>query len=105
MKIHGSDVNVDGGNEHIYSLRASDGTIVWSSPFPSQATRDLLVTERRVLVTNGRALLVINRVTGGIVNSLTQPHTSDPLFASAPGWSNGFVYVTVGDGVWCFREP
>jgi outer membrane protein assembly factor BamB len=104
-ELYGDIVYVDGGDQHIYSLQASSGKVVWSSAFPTQATRDLLVTERRITFTNGGSLYVIDRLTGGRVAVVPQPHTSDPLFASAAAFSAGLVFVTVAGGAWCFEEP
>jgi outer membrane protein assembly factor BamB len=104
-ELFGNIVYVDGGDQHIYALKASSGEIVWSSAFPTQTTRDLLVTERRIIFTNGGSLYFLDRTTGSQVAVVTQPHTSDPLFASAAAFSGGFVFVTVGGGAWCFEEP
>jgi len=104
-ELYGTNVYVDGGDQHIYALQGSSGKIIWSSAFPTQATRDLLVTERRITFTNGGSLYIIDRLTGGQVAVVAQPRTSDPLFASAAAFSNGFVFVTVAGAAWCFEEP
>lgn len=104
-ELYGDIVYVDGGDQHIHALRASSGDVIWSSAFLTQATRDLLVTERRVIFTTGGSLHVLDRLTGKQIVVVTQPHTSDPLFGSAPAYSGGFVFVTVAGGSWCFDEP
>ena len=96
---------IDGGDQNLYALRAEDGGKLWSAPFASQTSRDMLVTSRRVLFTNGGTLYVLDRYTGHQVVAVTQPRTSDPLFASPPEFGNGLVFVTVADAVWCFDEP
>ena len=93
-ELYGDNLYVDGGDEHVYALEALDGTKVWSAAFASQATRDLLVTERRVILTNGRTIYVFDRSTGTLVAHSAQPHTADPLFASAATYANGLVFVT-----------
>jgi len=103
--LYGDIVYLDGGDQSIYALRANDGGMVWRSEFPGHATRDLLVTDRRVTFSNGGELFVLDRQTGTRVATVTQPRTHDPLFASAAAYSNGLVFVTVGDGAWCFEEP
>lgn len=104
-ELYGDVVYVDGGDEHVYALRASDGTVLWKAEFPTKATRDMLVTERRITLTNGGTLFVLDRRTGNRVATVTQPRTIDPLFTSAAAFSNGLVFVSVADAAWCFEEP
>jgi outer membrane protein assembly factor BamB len=104
-ELYGDIVYVDGGDRHIYALRAGDGSVLWSAAFPTQADRDLLVTERRITFVEGRMLYVLDRQTGKQIAAVTQPRTSDPLFASAAAFANGVVFVTVADAAWCFDEP
>jgi outer membrane protein assembly factor BamB len=95
----------DGGDGNIYALRATDGGVVWRSPFGGMTNRDLLVTNRRVYVPAGRTLLVLDRATGRQVARVSQPRTTDSFFASPAAFDNGQVFVTVGDGAWSFDEP
>ena len=104
-ELYGDVLYVDGGDEQIHALRARDGTVVWNAPFPTQATRDLLVTERRVIFPIGGQLIVLDRETGRTVAMTTQPQTYDPLFSSAAAYSNGRVFITVAEAAWCFDEP
>lgn len=104
-ELYGDVVYVDAGDEHIYALRASDGTVIWSAAFATQTHGDMLVTERRLILTNGGTLYVLDRQTGKQIAAVTQPRTSDPLFASPPAFANGLVFVTVADAAWCFDEP
>jgi outer membrane protein assembly factor BamB len=98
-------VYVDGGDGHLYALRARDGTTIWSAPFPTQATRDLLVTQRRVILTNSRTLFVFDRTSGRLILQVAQPHTADPLFASAACFGDSGIFITVGDAAWAIEEP
>lgn len=104
-ELYGDVVYVDGGDRHIYALHASDGGVLWSAPFPSQTGTDMLVTNRRITFTEGRTLYVLDRQTGKQVAAVTQPRTSDPLFASPAAFANGLVFVTVADAAWAFDEP
>jgi outer membrane protein assembly factor BamB len=104
-ELYGDVLYVDGGDEQIHALRVRDGSVIWNAPFPSQATRDLLVTQRRIIFPIGGQLLVLDRETGLMVAITTQPNTHDPLFSSAASYSNGLVFITVGDAAWCFYEP
>jgi outer membrane protein assembly factor BamB len=104
-ELHDGIVYVDGGDHHIYALQATDGNVLWSSPFPTQASHDLLVTERRIVFPIGTSLHVMDRVSGAGVAIVSQPRTSDPLFASAAAFSDGLVFVTVAGAAWCFEEP
>ena len=104
-ELHGDTVYVDGGNSEIFALSATDGHVFWASPFPSQTSRDMLVTDRRVIFTNGGTLFIVNRADGSSIAALSQPHSSDPLFASPAAYFDGDVFVSVADAAWCFAEP
>jgi outer membrane protein assembly factor BamB len=104
-ELYGDVLYVDGGDSQIHALRPGDGSVIWSAPFPTQATHDLLVTQNRIYVPTGVELFVLDRQTGNTVAIAHQPQTSDPLFSSAAAFSNGLVFVTVGDGAFCFDEP
>lgn len=104
-ELYADVLYLDAGDEHVYALRATDGSVIWRSAFPSQASRDLLVSQRRVTFTNGGTLFVLDRLTGRRIVAVTQPRTNDSFFASAAAFSEGLVFVVVGDAVWCFEEP
>jgi outer membrane protein assembly factor BamB len=104
-ELYGDVVYVDGGDEQIHALRAQDGSVIWNAPFPAQTNKDLLVTQRRIIFSNGYELMVLDRETGHMVAKTTQPATSDGLFSSAAAFSNGLVFITVADAAWCFDEP
>ncbi len=40
-----------------------------------------------------------------ILQMHTQPHASDPLFASPAASANGLIYISVGDAALCFEDP
>lgn len=102
---YGDAVYVDGGDSHVYALDARDGRVRWRGAFQAQATRDLLVTERRVVVPVGRFLYVLDRPTGRQVAEIAQPRTTDPFFASPAAYASGRVFVTVNGAAWSFDEP
>lgn len=104
-ELYGDVVYVDGGDRHIYALHATDGAVLWSAAFPSQTGKDMLVTEHRITFPDDRTLYVLDRQTGKQIAAVTQPRTSDPLFASPAAFANGLVFVTVADAAWCFDEP
>jgi len=104
-ELYGGVVYHDGGDHNIYALRATDGSVIWRAPFSTQTSRDLLVTERRVIFTNGGTLYVLDRQSGRQLAAVAQPNTYDSFFASAAAYSGGQVFVTVGDGAWSFDEP
>ena len=103
-EIHGDIVYLDGGDRHLYALRASDGSVVWRSHAVNSAYYDLLVTERHVYYPTGSALLVFDRATGSRVTLLAQPNSTDGLF-TAPAASGAQIFVTVNGGAWSFDEP
>jgi len=98
-------VYVDGGDGSLYALNPATGAVVWSGVFGNAATRDLLVTPRNVIFPTGAELHGVDRVTGRQIFVVVQPHTSDPLFASATQYLDGKVFATVADGAWCFQDP
>lgn len=104
-ELYGDVVYVDGGDEQIHALRARDGGVIWNAPFPAQAGKDLLATQRRIIFTNGAALMFLDRETGRMVAGTGQPGTYDGLFSSAAAFSNGLVFITAADAAWCFDEP
>ena len=104
-ELRGDTVYVDGGNSQIFALGASDGRVLWASPFPTQTSRDMLVTDRRVIFTNGGTLFIVNRADGSSIVAVSQPHSSDPLFASPAAYFGGDIFVSVAGAAWCFAEP
>jgi outer membrane protein assembly factor BamB len=104
-EIYGDIVYVDGGDAQIHALNAATGAVIWNGLFGNSASRDLLVTDRRIIFPTGGELHVLDRETGSEILVTVQPHTSDPLFASAAAFSNGLVFVTVADAALCFAEP
>jgi outer membrane protein assembly factor BamB len=104
-EVSGDIVYVDGGDEHIYALRASDGTIVWRGAFGAQSMHDLLVTDRHIILPAGTQLHILDRHTGQQVVVATQAHTYDPLFASPAASTNGLVFISVGGAALCFEDP
>ncbi|MGZ6166547.1 MAG: outer membrane protein assembly factor BamB family protein [Gemmatimonadaceae bacterium] len=103
--LYGDVVYVDGGDEQLHALRARDGSVIWNAPFPAQTDTDLLVTERRVIFTNGMELMFLDRETGRMVARTIQPRTYDGLFSSAAVFSNGLVFITMAGAAWCIDEP
>lgn len=104
-ELYGDVVYVDGGDGNVYALRASDGSVVWKGAVPNAASRDMLVTERRILFVHGSTIDVLDRLTGARVASGDQPNTSDPLISSPPAYANGTIFVTAADAAWAFYEP
>ena len=104
-ELYGDLLYLDGGDEQMHALRARDGSVVWNAPFPAEATRDLLVTQRRIIFPIGGELVILDRETGRMIATTSQPRTYDPLFSSAAVFSNGRVFITVAEAAWCFDEP
>jgi outer membrane protein assembly factor BamB len=105
-EAHGGIVYHDGGDQNIYALRASDGSVVWRAPFSTATAADMLVTERRVIFSNGPTLYVLDRATGAVIAAVRQPHVNgESFFASPAAYADGQIFVTVGDGAWSFDEP
>jgi len=105
VEIYGDVAYLDGGDNRVYALRASDGTVIWSSPIPGGVLRDMLVTERRVIIPTNKQLYILDRQTGAQIAVVTQPNTNDPHFLSPPAFADGLVFVAVSGAAWCFEEP
>ncbi len=107
VEAYGDAVYVDGGDGQVYGLGAADGAVRSRAAIRTQATRDLLVTERRVVVVEGDELTVFDRATGRAVARTTQPRAAefDRLFASAAAYAGGRLFVTVNGAAWSFDEP
>ncbi len=104
-EVYAGIIYVDAGDGRIYALRPNDGGVIWSGEFSSQTARDMLVTERRIVLTDGGKLYVLDRQTGARIATVTQPRTHDPLFSSPAAFADGLVFVTVAEAAWCFEEP
>lgn len=106
-EVYGDVVYVDGGDSHLYALRARDGAVLWRSAFASQATTDLLVTERRVVLPEGSHLNIFDRQTGRLLVRLAQPRVpeGEALFASPATFSGGRLFVTLNGAAWSVDEP
>ncbi len=106
-EVYGDAVYVDGGDSHLYALDARTGAVRWRSAFSTQATQDLTVTERRVVLPEGSHLNVFDRRTGRLVADLTQPRVSDfdALFSSPAAFADGRLFVTLNGAAWSFDEP
>lgn len=99
-------IYIDSGNEHITAVRASDGTVVWSTKFRASFNFALLVTERYVYGPRGQVLFIFDRRTGAIVRELRQPGAGDASFiASAPAEAGGRIFLNVPGAAWSFDEP
>jgi eukaryotic-like serine/threonine-protein kinase len=103
-EVYGSTVYVDGGDDAIYALRANDGSVIWRGAFSTATSRDLLITDRHLIIITGH-LHIMDRQSGKEIVVTDQPYTYDPLIASPAAASNGRVFVAVAGGAWCFEEP
>lgn len=98
---------IDGGDEFLHALNASDGQELWRAAFQGGSVVDLLVTERNVYVANGPTLTVFRRQSGEQVARADAPSQSGLIetFGSAPAADRGRAFVTVSGGAWSFDEP
>ena len=104
----GDTVFIDGGEGHIYALRAADGSLIWKSGNVDRVYNDMLITAGRVYVGSGGRMYVLGRTTGALVASFTDPRqraSGNTLFASSAAAASGGVFVTMEGGDWAFDEP
>jgi len=103
-ELYGDVVYHDGGDQNIYALRASDGALVWKAPFSGAATRDLLVTDRRVIFPDGLLLYALDRLTGRRVLETQMRNVNEPVTSPAIEL-DGRVFLNVYGAAWSFDEP
>ena len=83
-ELYGDLLYLDGGDEQMHALRARDGSVVWNAPFPAEATRDLLVTQRRIIFPIGGELVILDRETGRIDRKSTRLNSSHAGLSRMP---------------------
>jgi outer membrane protein assembly factor BamB len=103
-ELYGDVVYHDGGDHNVYALRASDGSLVWKSPI-STVTRDLLVTDQRVIFPDGMYVYALDRATGKIVRKAETRGGLDHPISSPAAAVAGQVFVNVYGAAWSFDEP
>ncbi|MGQ0539623.1 MAG: outer membrane protein assembly factor BamB family protein [Gemmatimonadaceae bacterium] len=103
-ELYGDVVYHDGGDNHIYALRAVDGSLVWKAPIDA-SPHGFVVTERHLFIAAQGWFNVLDRATGRRIATVTQPGNSSGAFVSAPAYSNGRVFVAGRGAAICFHEP
>jgi outer membrane protein assembly factor BamB len=96
----------DGGDLAVYAIRASDGVVLWRTPLGFSATRDLLVTARRVYYPAFGTIFILDRATGQLVGKIRV--TGDErtnIFESPAAFAAGRVFVNMSKGPMAFDEP
>jgi outer membrane protein assembly factor BamB len=90
------------------ALGAADGRVQWRTPIMNIASKNLLVTERRIYMPEDPFLSVFDRVTGRYLVRVRQSTDRDgfsSLIATAGVEADGEVYFGVYRGLWSFNEP
>lgn len=104
-ELYGDVVYHDGGDRTIYALSAATGALVWKAPIPNTATSDLLVTDQRVIFSNGMFMEAIDRTTGKfILDQQTRGGLNMPITSPAAADARQ-IFVSVWGGAWSFVEP
>ena len=104
-ELFGDIVYHDGGDHNIYALHATDGSLVWKAPIGGSASRDLLVTDQRVIFPDGVTMHVLDRATGARVATAEIPGGLESV-VSSPGIARGNqVFITLYGAAWSFDEP
>lgn len=98
-------VYADGGNQHVYALRASDGSVLWDRALGWGAQRDLLVTSRRVYYPAFEAMYVLDRATGATVARAAVRGYPDVILETPAAAAGGRVFLTLTRGAWSFDDP
>lgn len=95
---------VDGGDESLYALRASDGTQLWQVAMGNGATRDIVASASRLYYVTGGKLQILDRANGRRV-AVVRTREENGLITGAPLVLDGRVYLAAADGAWVFDEP
>ena len=102
-EVAGDMVFIDGGDECIYALDAATGAVRWKSA-AGGATRDLLVTDRRLYYPTYGTLHVLDRATGQIV-AFTRVATDGDIWETPAAAAGGELFVTTTRAAQRFDEP
>ena len=98
----------DGGDQNIYALDARTGAVRFKAFYGGMTRDDILVTARRIYVSNGgKDLLVFDRLTGVRVANVEDPSSptvTDGLFSSPGTYASGRVFFAVVAGTVCYEE-
>lgn len=103
-EVAGDRVFVDGGDESIYALDAATGAVTWRAATMS-ATRDLLVTDRRVYYPRDGTLHALDRATGRQLATARVTPDGDIWETAAATDGRGRIFVTFTKGALSFDEP
>jgi outer membrane protein assembly factor BamB len=103
--VVGDIIYHDAGSQRLWARRATDGVVLWSTPFSGQFEGELTVTARRIYGSTYGYLNVFDRATGRLVAEIQQPRTGDPVIASAPAFKGKQLFVNVNGAAWSFDEP
>lgn len=105
------DANVvftDGGNDHFHAVVSGTGEQLWENDQYGSTTATATATARRVYSSNGWALSIFDRQSGGVIAKVTQPgHKGENLdgLIGCVTVVDGEVYATADGAAWSFREP
>jgi outer membrane protein assembly factor BamB len=95
----------DGGDLAVYAIRASDGVVLWRTPLGFSATRDLLVTDRRVYYPSQGTIFILDRATGRVIAKLSTGDEANNIMEGPAAFSGGRVFVNFTSGPVAFDEP
>ena len=103
-EVAGDVTYVNGGDDFLYALDAASGTVRWRANAGNGATRDLLVTDRRIYYPTGGTLRVFDRATGHIVAS-TRVAPDGDIWETPAAAAGGELFVTTTRAAQRFDEP
>ena len=104
VEISGGVAYVDGGDDFLYALDAATGAVRWKADAGNGATRDLLVTDRRVYYPTYGTLRVLDRATGrGVATARVAP--DGHVWETAAVADRGRIFITTTTAAQSFDEP
>lgn len=101
-------VFTDGGNDHFHAVSAATGEQLWQNDEYGSPPTTPTASARRVYASDGWALTVFDRQSGGIVAKVMQPgHNVQNLdgLIGCVTVVGGEVYATADGAAWSFWEP
>lgn len=105
--VYDGVVYADAGSCHLRALRASDGQVLWRTPYDGMFPNDVLVTEKHIVGVDGGYLHIFDRRTGKWLGETQQPHPPElgGLFPATPLAVGGRIIAPVNGGVGASEEP
>jgi outer membrane protein assembly factor BamB len=103
-ELQGDTLYFDGADESLYAIEAADGSLIWKANAGGAATRDLLVTDKRIYYPRQGTLKIFDRLTGTFIAE-TSVNTINDIVETPPAFARARVFVATTPTALSFDEP